>query len=104
MSAEHGLWNLDWHVDALFAVHPDFESHTEANQALSGSKGSAQGVSAKQHLNTNSSTASESAGVDQVLPSTLWKPSFMEAQGCKIEKNQVFQDNKSQPLSSAQEL
>ena len=77
LDAEHGLWNLEhWHADAPFAVHPDFKSHTGANQALSGGKGSVQGASAKQRLNTNSSTTSESVGVDQVLPSRSWTPLF----------------------------
>ena len=92
---------VHWHVDASFAVHPDFKSHTGANQVFSGSEGSVQVASAKQGLNTNSSTASELVGSDQVLPSMSWTPSFVEAQGHKIKKNRVFQDNK--PTVSSEE-
>ena len=37
----------------------------------------------------------ELVGVDQILPLVLWVPLFMEAQGYKVEKNTIYQDNKS---------
>ena len=54
-----------------------------------------QSASAKQKLNTNSSTTSELVAVDQVLPLILWTPLFMEAQGYPVESNKAYQDNKS---------
>ena len=81
LSARKGLHSVEWHIDAAFAVHPDFKSHTGATQHFVGGKGAMQSISAKQKLNTSSSTTSESVGADQVLPLALWTPSLMEAQG-----------------------
>ena len=58
----------------------------------------AQSASAKQKLNTGSSTTAELAAADQALPLALWTPSFMNAQGHKVKSNKVFQDNKSAML------
>ena len=99
LSADKGLHSIEWHVDASFAVHPDCRSHAGASQVFTGGKGATQNVSAKQKLNTNSSTTSESAAADQALPLTLWTPLFLEAQGHKIKNNRVCQDNKSAMLS-----
>ena len=95
LSADRGLHNIEWYVDALFAVHPNFKSHTGANQVFKGGKGSVQSVSAKQNLNTTSSTTSELVGVDQVLPLMLWTPLFLEAQGYQFKTKKVYQDNNS---------
>ena len=54
-----------------------------------------QSISAKQKLNTSSSTTSELVGADQVLPVALWTPLFVEAQGHRIKENKVWQDNES---------
>jgi hypothetical protein len=50
---------IKWHVDASFAVHPDFKSHTSATMSFEGGKGTAQSASRKQKLNTKSSTEAE---------------------------------------------
>ena len=98
LSARKGLHSVEWCIDAAFAVHPDFKSHTGATQHFVGGKGAVQSTSAKQKLNTSSSTTSESVGVDQVLPVALWTPSFMEAQGHRIKENKAWQDNQSTML------
>ena len=95
LSADKGLHTIEWYVDASFAVHPDYKSHTGASQVFKGGKGAIQNISVKQKLNTASSTTSELAAVDQVLPLTLWTPLFLEAQGYKVRENHVYQDNKS---------
>ena len=84
---------LKWYVDASFAVHPDFKSHTGACFTYGG--GSPITMSKKQKLNTKSSTESELVGVDDAATMILWTKLFLEAQGYKINKNVVYQDNKS---------
>ena len=84
---------IKWYADVAFAVHPDFKSHTGA--AMTMGSGSPIDISRKQKLNTRSSTESELTGVDDASIMILWTKSFMEVQGCQIEKNILCQDNKS---------
>ena len=95
LSAERGLHHAEWHTDASFAVHPDFKSHAGATQVFKGGRGTLQSASAKQKLNSSSSTASELTSVDHVLPMVLWTPLFLDSQGYPVETNAVCQDNKS---------
>jgi hypothetical protein len=84
---------IKWFVDASFAVHPDFKSHTGGTMTFG--QGSVISVSRKQKINTKSSTTSELVGADDVSTLSLWTKLFMEAQGYPIEKNIMYQDNKS---------
>ena len=84
---------IKWYVDASFAVHPDFKSHTGAIMTMG--KGGMQVLSRKQKLNTRSSTEAELVGVDDVITMILWTKLFMEHQGYPIEKNILYQDNQS---------
>ena len=84
---------IKWYVDAAFAVHPDFKSHTGA--AMMFGRGAVINISRKQKLNTKSSTNSKLIGADDVSVMILWTKLFMEHQGYNIEKNILFQDNKS---------
>jgi hypothetical protein len=59
------------------------------------SKGAVQSVSRKQKLNTKSSTEAKLVGIDDVSVMILWTKLFLEAQGYKIKKNILYQDNKS---------
>jgi hypothetical protein len=86
---------IKWYVDASFAVHPDFKSHTGATMKFGDGEGAPQSISRKQKLNTKSSTESELAGADDVLVMILWTKLFLEEQGYEIEKNILYQDNKS---------
>ena len=52
-------------------------------------------MSRKQKLNTRSSTEAELVGVDDAATLILWTKLFLEAQGYEIEKNILYQDNKS---------
>ena len=92
LSADN-LHIIKWWVDAAFAVHPDFKSHTGAGMTLG--KGIIQSQSRKQKLNTKSSTEADLVGVDDVSTIILWTKLFMEAQGYEIKKNILYQDNKS---------
>jgi hypothetical protein len=84
---------VKWYVDASFAVHPDFKSHTGV--AMTYGAGVPIAMSRKQKLNTRSSTEAELVGVDDGVNLILWTKLFLEAQGCVISTNTVFQDNQS---------
>ena len=84
---------VKWYVDASFAVHPDYRSHTGA--VMTFGKGSPIGLSKKQKLNTRSSTEAELVGADDAATMILWTGLFMEKQGYPLEKNILYQDNKS---------
>jgi hypothetical protein len=84
---------VKWYVDASFAVHPDFKSHTGA--AMTYGAGVPIAMSRKQKLNTRSSTEAELVGVDDGINLILWTKLFLEAQDLTITTNTVFQDNQS---------
>jgi hypothetical protein len=92
LSAEN-LHVIKWHVDASFAVHPDFRSHTGGVMTYGG--GVIQSMSRKQQLNTRSSTEAELVGADDAATKILWTKLFMEAQGYEITHNILYQDNQS---------
>ncbi len=84
---------IKWYVDCAFAVHPDFKSHTGGNMTYG--QGTPMSMSRKQKLNTRSSTEAELVGPDDMSTLILWTRLFMEAQGYEIQKNILYQDNKS---------
>ena len=84
---------IKWYVDASFAVHPDFKSHSGAVMTMG--EGAIQAGSAKQKLVTRSSCEAELVGADDMATKILWTKFFMEAQGYQIKRNVLFQDNKS---------
>ena len=92
MSADN-LHVIKWYVDASFAVHPDFKSHTGV--VMTFGKGGAINISRKQKLNTKSSTDAELVGADDASVMILWTKLFIEHQGYEVEKNIFYQDNKS---------
>ena len=92
LSADN-LHVLKWYVDAAFAVHPDFKSHTGG--VMTYGSGAIQSMSRKQKLNTRSSTEAELVGADDASTMILWTKLFLEAQGIEIRKNILYQDNKS---------
>ena len=58
-------------------------------------QGSPISQSRKQKLNTDSSTHAELVGAHDFSTMILWTALFMEEQGYHIEKNILYQDNKS---------
>ncbi len=84
---------IKWWVDASFAVHPDFKSHTGVSMSMG--KGCPINNSQKQKLNSRSSTEAELIGADSAATMILWTKSFMEAQGYEVKRNVLYQDNKS---------
>ena len=57
--------------------------------------GALQSISRTQKLNTRNSTEAELVGADDAATLILWTKLFMEAQGYPIDKNILYQDNKS---------
>ena len=60
--------------------------------------GAVQAMSKKQKLNTWSSTEAELVSVDDAMTMILWTKLFLDAQGYSVEKNILYQDNKSSIL------
>ena len=87
---------IKWYVDAPYGVHPDLRSHTGSIMTMG--TGAIQSGSAKQKMNARSSTEAELVGVDDVISKILWTQFFIEEQGYEVEKNILFQDNKSSIL------
>jgi hypothetical protein len=81
------------HIDAAFAVHPDFKSHTGAVATLG--KGAVKSISKKQKVNTRSSTEAELVATDDIIAQALWTKLFLEAQGYLVKDNVLYQDNQS---------
>jgi hypothetical protein len=94
LAADDSMQVVKWYVDASFAVHPDFKSHTGATMTFFG-KGAPITMSRKQKLNTRSSTKAELVGVDDAINMIFWTRLFLQEQGYRVEDNMVYQDNKS---------
>ena len=58
-------------------------------------QGAMQVISSKQKCNSRSSCEAELIGTDDAITHILWTRLFMEEQGYPIEKNILYQDNKS---------
>ena len=65
---------LAWHVDASHATHVDDKSHTSTTSTVV--QGAPHNQSTKQKLNTRSSTKSELAGADDLMPQVFWTNFF----------------------------
>jgi hypothetical protein len=93
LSADDLLSVVKWFVDASFAVHPNFCSHTGGMMMFG--QGSVQLMSKKQKLNTKSSTEAKLVGADDASVLILWTKQFLEDQGYSLNENILHQDNKS---------
>ena len=92
LSADN-LHVIKWYVDASFAVHPDFRSHSGGVMTMG--EGAIQSMCQKQKLNTQSACTVELVSADDASSGILWTKLFMEDQGYEIEQNILYQDNKS---------
>jgi hypothetical protein len=88
--------NLYWYTDSALAVHPNMRSHNGAGLTLG--RGFAISISTMQKLNTGSSTHAEVVCVSNMLPMSQWIRLFVLAQGLKVNKNLIYQDNESAEL------
>ena len=73
-----------WYVDAAFAIHADYKSHTGATMTFG--EGAVQSISRKQKLNTRSSTEAELVAADDAAVMILWTKLFLEEQGIQWRK------------------
>ena len=76
---------LNWNVDASFAVHPDYKSHTRACLTLA--HDSILSISTKQKINTTSLTEAELFDVDNTMTFVIWMKYFFESKVCSIDMN-----------------
>ncbi|KAI2506113.1 Reverse transcriptase (RNA-dependent DNA polymerase) [Fragilaria crotonensis] len=84
---------IKWYVDASFAVHRDYKSHTGATMTLG--KGVLSSVSTKQKVMSRSSTEAELVGLDDVISKILWSKLFIVAQGYNVKTTIIYRDNTS---------
>ncbi|KAG7356172.1 enoyl-CoA hydratase [Nitzschia inconspicua] len=84
---------IKWWIDASFAVHKDYKSHTGATMSLG--RGHPISMSSKQKINTRSSTEAELVGVNDAMSLVLWVRMFLLEQGFEVKDNVIFQDNQS---------
>lgn len=80
-------------IDASYAVHMNMCSQTGGGMSFG--LGIVHAKSAKQKLNTKSSTESELVGMSNYIPFPIWVYNFMKAQGVIIKENKIRQDNQS---------
>ena len=84
---------IKWWVDASYAIHANMRSHTGATMSIG--RGMLYSKSAKQKLNSKSSTEAELIGASDMLGQTLWTLYFLRDQGYDTIKTTLHQDNTS---------
>ena len=84
-----------WHVDASFAVHSDFKSHSGGVLLMHPEGGGMASGSTKQKINARSSTEAEIVACDDFLAKVVWVRNFLMGQGIPLKENFLGQDNKS---------
>ena len=82
-----------WHVDAAFAVHKDFKSHSGGMVMLHKDSGAITAGSTRQKINTRSSTLAKLVAVDDFLSKIVWLQKFLHGLGYRLRNNILFQDN-----------
>ena len=76
---------MTWNIDASFVVHSDCKSHTGSSLTLG--HDSILSISAKQNINTKSSTEAELVGVDDAITFVMWMKYFFELQVQSVDTN-----------------
>ena len=84
---------LKFVTNDTFTVHDSCKGHTRVIMTLG--KDAVSASSQKQKWNGNSSTKIKLISGDDILPKMLWTWHLIKVQGYQIEKNILFQDNKS---------
>jgi histone deacetylase 1/2 len=93
LEPDEGLLSVHSYVDASFAVHADFKSHTGIVITFGG--GGIFFRSVKQKLNTTSSTEAELVGIADALPQIVQCREFLIHQGYAMAPSTLYQDNTS---------
>ena len=91
--ARQNLLELVAFIDASFAVHGDYKSHSGVSIFLG--LGGIFFKSVKQKLNSKSSTEAELIAVSDGLTMIIWIREFLIGQGYNVGPATLFQDNKS---------
>jgi hypothetical protein len=86
-----GDLNFKAYVDASYGCHPDGTSRTGV--VLMAAGGTVGAWSMKQKIVTKSATESEIVGISDGLTHIIWAREFLSAQGIKIGKVPVMEDN-----------
>jgi hypothetical protein len=81
------------YIDASYGIHIDMRS--QSGIVISLGQGPVFAASAKQKLNSKSSTESELIAISDGLSQLLWTRNFLESQGCAVPPARLFQDNLS---------
>jgi hypothetical protein len=84
---------INAHVDASFATHDDYKSHTGVVVSLG--EGPIFVKSTKQKLVTKSSTEAELVGLSDATTQVVWTREFLLEQGYKLGPANIFEDNQS---------
>jgi hypothetical protein len=84
---------IRWYVDASYQTHEDCHGHTGAILTLR--RGAVSSSSTKHKLNTKSSIETEIVGLFDKTSDIFRTRNFLEAQGCTITANYMYQDNMS---------
>ena len=79
--------------DSSFAIHTDMRGHT--GMATTMGKGAILSLSGKQRLDTQSSTESKIAAVDEGIVELLWSQNLLLTQNCPVSDCILFQDNQA---------
>jgi len=87
------LGEFDIFIDASHGAHWDKKGQTGG--CVSVGSGVIHARSNKQNINTKSSTETELVGNSDYLTYPIWIIRFLEAQGCRISKKTLHQDNES---------
>jgi hypothetical protein len=77
----------------MWVAHFDMKGHAGVMASLG--KGALMPSSARQKLNTRSSTKRELVRADDVMPHIMWTNCCMNAQGCRLSQTMLCQDDKS---------
>jgi hypothetical protein len=81
------------YIDAAYGVHADYRSHTGAVIGIG--LGPIYASSARQKINTKSSTEAELVGLSDKSSQVIWTINFLEAQGYNTKPAKIYQDNQS---------
>jgi hypothetical protein len=92
LTQKNGI-NVVTHIDAAFAVHPEFKSHGGSNTTIG--EGTIHAKSSKLKLNTKSSTESELVSCSDHASMGINMRNFLIQQGYKVNPVIIGQDNQS---------
>jgi hypothetical protein len=94
--SSNGTNDLQWWIDASYAVHYDMIVHTGSTMSMG--KGSIHTTSTKQKMTDQSSSESEIVRMYDLLPQIIRTAHFLKDQRFPVNNSVLHQDNKSAML------